>query len=372
MTERSGRTNSPKTDPSQGSLSELSPPSSIDWNHLHPRQFAIKISDDPALVDKQRAILREVSDRVLSALITLCKEREASSSTEGTEAQVQRHLALFDDLFAPDLIERSMQGAKAVGVDLDVVNEAYAEFRENYRNMGCSNGSTPLIYPLIGDACSIYQSLLYPILPLRSDLLLHQVDQGLQTLSDKDPAGFVDLGTRLAWNALVCQTGILDSGSLNRDSPSLSPEVLHRLAMVPLHKSEQQVVRPRALKALERALAVKPESAGRDLGPTDKDLESFSRIYHLAVHKQPFYEGNHRAGWILANQWLLKNCGAYIPWDQDLEDKQNALPVFDRESLLFRAPEIVLSILKVGHDKKNVRQFTDELYSKVRLLADLD
>lgn len=372
MIEGDDRANSQKTDPSESSLSELTPPGSIDWNHLHPRQFTIEISDDPALVDRQRTILREVSDRVLSALVTLCKEREASSSTEANEAQVQQHLALFDDLFSPDLIERSMQDAQAVGVGLDVVNEAYAEFRENYRNMGCSNGSTPLIYPLVGDACSIYQSLLYPILPLRSDLLLHQVDQGLQTLSDKDPAGFIELGTRLAWNALVCQTGMLDSDSLSRDTQLLSPEVLHRLAMVPLHNSQLQVVRPRAFKALERALAVKPESAGRDLGPTDKDLESFSRIYHLAVHKQPFNEGNHRTGWMLANQWLLKNCGAYIPWDQELEDKQSALPAFDRESIPFPAPEIVLSLLKVSHDKKNVRQFADDLYSKVRLVADLD
>ncbi len=372
MKERSDRANPLKTGPSQGSLLELTRPSSIDWNHLHPRQFAIEISDDPTLVDKQKTILREVSDRVLSALVTLCKEREASSSTEASEAQIQRHLALFDGLFPPNLIERSMQDAQAVGVGLDVVNEAYAKFRENYRNMGCSNGSTPLIYPLVGDACSIYQSLLYPILPPRSDLLLHQVDQGLKTLSDKDPAGFIELGTRLAWNALVCQTGMLDSESLRREHSLLSPEVLHRLAMVPLHNSKQQVVRPRALKALERALAVGPDSPGRDLGPTDKDLESFSRIYHLAVHKQPFYEGNNRTGWMLANQWLLKNCGAYIPWDQELKDKQNALPAFDRESLPFFAPEMLLGLLKVGHDKKNVRQFADELYSKVRLVADLD
>ena len=349
----------------------LPPAPALDWNHLHPRQFAIDLSDTPDLFDKQRAILTTVSNRVLSALVALSKEREASSSTEVSEAQTAKHLAQFDRLFPSDLIARSLEEAQRAGVNLSVVNEAFTQFREHYRKMGCRTGSTPLIHPLIGGACSIYQSLLYPILPIRSDLLLHQVDQGLKTLSDKDPSGFIELGTRLAWNALACQPGLLDPDSPGRNIPSLAPEVLHVLVMVPLHDCKQQVLRPRALKALGRALNVKPASSKRAFGPSDKDVETFSRIYHLAVLHQPFYEGNHRVGWMLANQWLLKNCGAYIPWDQELEDKQNALPAFDRDGFM-PAPEILVSIFKVAHDKKNMRQFTDDLYSKVRLVADLD
>jgi hypothetical protein len=353
-------------------ISGLSLPSASDWNRLHPRYFPVELSDAPELFGKQRAILKAVSDELLSAIVALSKEREASSRTEASEAQTAIHLKRFDSLLPSDLIGRSLEEAQAVGVDLSVVNQAFTGFLESYRRMECRTGSMALPYPLLGEASSIYQSLLYPILPINSDLLFHHVDQGLKTLSDKDPSGFIELGTRLAWGAIACQPGLLDRDYLDRNIPPLKPEVLHLLVMVPLHRCERQVVRPRALKALERAIKAKPERSVRNLGPSDKDMETFSRIYRLAVLHQPFYEGNHRAGWMLANQWLLKNCCAYIPWDQELEEKQNALPGFDNEILLNLAPEIVLNRFRATHDEKNVRRFADAIYSKIRLLEDLD
>jgi hypothetical protein len=330
---------------------------------LKPELFRIPMSEDPQLSTAQQQILRTVSTSLIQALTQLAEKREKASNTESTRDQVRRHTQDFTKCLPEDLIARSFVGASEAGVDLKILNQAFLEFRNTYLQSGCRDGSTPMVHNLIARAGSMLQSTLYPLLPIEADMVLVRVEKGLQSLIELDKGGWSLFGARLAWSALLTQSGILRDAGPHHEL--LSPSLVHRLAMVPLHQSQRQVTRPKALKQLERDLATMPPGSAPG-GPWQKDLLVFSQIYCEPIRTQPFYEGNHRTGWILANQWLLRNCRAYIPWDQTLADRLREISNFSGSTI-----PLFSSLLESRHYRALPRKLSELLEDKVQLVDDV-
>jgi hypothetical protein len=321
------------------------------------------MDDDPSLNPAQQKILREVSTRLMGALTELAVLREKAYSVDSTPDQLRRHTQEFNRCVPDNLISQSFRAADKAGIDLRILGEAFSGFREAYPSSSACDGTRPMTLGMISHAGSMLQSLLYPLMPLQADMILHRVEKGLKTLSDLDKAGWGLFGTRLAWSVLLTQPGILNEANPNQEL--LSPSLVHRLAMVPLHHCVGQVTRPKDLRQLEKNLAKLPPGYAPH-GPWPEDLLVFSQIYWEPIHTQPFYEGNHRTGWILANQWLLRNCGAYIPWDQTLEDQVREIRSFEGRKfpLPFNLNEII-------RHKQRAKELASSLENKVQLVSDV-
>ncbi len=344
-------------------------PASPNVFKLKTELVRVPMDDDSKLQPAQQRVLREVAHKVMGALVRLSEKREAASTTESTPEQRYRHACEFLECFPENLIQPLVTQARAARLDLSNVDRALSEFRNEYIRTDCSDGSTPIPAHMIGKTCSILQSVLYPALPVEADMLLARVEKGVQSLEGGDRVGYLMFGTRLAWSVLLMQPDILTLRGQRQGEPLLDPKLAHRLSMVPLHQSVEQVKRPDQLKKLERFLASLPRGSGRD-GPSQEDLQVFSEIFSQPIHTQPFYEGNHRTGWILANQWLLQNCGAYIPWDRELSDHLREVSCFNGSNLPF-APNFVEDYFRYRHQKVVPQKFAERLERKVQLVEDL-
>jgi hypothetical protein len=357
------------TVPARPATREAQAPAEPNLFELKTELVRVPIEDDSKLQPAQQRVLREVARKVMGALVRLGETREAASTTESTPEQRYRHASDFLECFPLNLIQPQVTQAQAARLDLSYVDKALEEFRLEYLQTRCSDGSTPMPAHMIGKAGSILQSVLYPALPVEADMVLTRVERGVRSLESRDRDGYVMFGTRLAWSVMLMQPDILNPSGPRQGQPLLDPKLVHRLAMVPLHQSVEQVKKPAEIRKLDRFIASLPPGSGSD-GPWQEDLQVFSQIFHQPIYTQPFYEGNHRTGWILANQWLLQNCGAYIPWDRELSDHLKDIARFKGSDLPF-APNFVESYFRYRHQKVVPQRFAEHLEEKVQLVKDL-
>jgi hypothetical protein len=278
----------------------------------------IPMEDAPRYTGPQGAVLRDVRDSILRACVQLCQERDAAATTESDENQRISHLTEFRKAFPRGLLsDLQVRGTRA-GLDLSQIASALEDFCDSYESGPWSDGSTPLNPVMLNKICSIIQSCLYPIMPVEADTLLEHIEQGFKTRSIRDTDGALELGMRLAWGYLVTQPRILErrsSGAVG--SKFLDPQAVHMLATIPLSPGSAQPRSKGHLKHFQGILdSVRAGSKGRPL--MHDALLTFSEVLTKTCLTQPFCEGNHRTGWILANDWLLKAHGCYIPWNDRL------------------------------------------------------
>jgi len=290
--------------------SSISPLDALHGVKVEPEHHELANESRDALLNI-RASMREFTERLRDNL---------HGKHLQPEDRVQSNEALCSQ-YSPETI---VQRAAAADVDLTVFGNRLRTFQSGFLAWQKSIPGNPGETELRTMVCSLGAILDANLLNTAQRELLRVLEDDFKNALHVDE--WTRLGMITAFRELLVNRNVSEQTGVESPPkprfPSISILDLNELVLVPFDLAGRPPQQKREFQLHNQWLSSLNEKRPALLG--EHHLNIALSIYLRSVAYQSLYDGNNRTGWILANDWLINQHGAYLPFDETVMTRVRA------------------------------------------------